>query len=41
LIAFKCNYTARFQRAFDKPPAGERSVLPTRGLLFHALCVTS
>jgi hypothetical protein len=29
LIPLKCNYTARFQRAFEKPPAGERSVLPT------------
>jgi hypothetical protein len=27
LIAFKCNCTARFQRAFEKPPAGERSVI--------------
>jgi len=24
-------------RAFEKPPAVERGVLPTRGLLFHAL----
>jgi hypothetical protein len=37
LIAFKSNCTARFQRAFEKPPAGERSVLPTHGPQFHAL----
>ena len=41
MIAFKSNCTARFQRAFEKPPAGERGVLQTTRFDARTRTVTS